>query len=99
MQESISHHDSDHALQIYELLLICDGEIEMPSDGFGETERQHRLIRGDPLYTEPQPSVAIMQTCKLANEETVPILWGKNSFAICLREISHPRMLPSLTLI
>lgn len=84
-------------LQIYELLLICDGEIEMPSDGFGETERHHRMIRGDPLYRKPQPSVAIMQTCKLANEETIPILWGKNSFAICLRKIFFSQLSHNLT--
>lgn len=29
-----------------------------------------------------------MQTCKLANEEGVPILWGKNNFAVCLRPLS-----------
>ncbi|KUJ20929.1 uncharacterized protein LY89DRAFT_419534 [Mollisia scopiformis] len=71
-------------LKIYELLLICNDDVELPCDGLGDRERQIRLIRGVPLYPCPRPAVAIMQTCRLANEEGVPILWGKNTFAICL---------------
>ncbi|KAF8864228.1 hypothetical protein BDZ45DRAFT_58244 [Acephala macrosclerotiorum] len=71
-------------VKIYEHLLICDEDIELPSDGLGEKERQIRMIHGVPLHPHPRPAVAILQTCRLANEEGVPILWSKNSFAICL---------------
>ncbi|CZR54342.1 uncharacterized protein PAC_04226 [Phialocephala subalpina] len=71
-------------VKIYEHLLICDDDVELPSDGLGEKERQIRTICGVPLHPHPRPAVAILQTCKLANEEGIPILWSKNSFAICL---------------
>ncbi|KAE8448136.1 hypothetical protein EG329_009740 [Mollisiaceae sp. DMI_Dod_QoI] len=62
-------------VKIYKYLLICESDVELPPDGSGDRERQTGEIR---------PAVAILQTCWLANDEGVPILWGKNKFAICL---------------
>lgn len=66
--------------------MICNDDVDLPSDGLGDREQLVLEIRGLPRHPRPRPAVAILQTCRLVNEEGVPILWGKNTFAICLRK-------------
>ncbi|KAH6681936.1 hypothetical protein B0J14DRAFT_695418 [Halenospora varia] len=59
-------------LKIYTALLVCPGGISIPSS--------------DPPLEKASkyPSVAILQTCKLINEEATSILYAENDFLIHL---------------
>ncbi|KAF4628563.1 hypothetical protein G7Y89_g9590 [Cudoniella acicularis] len=59
-------------LKIYRNLLVCSAPISIP---FSESPADKA-----PSY----PSVAILGTCKLINEEATPILYSNNDFLICL---------------
>ncbi|PBP18017.1 hypothetical protein BUE80_DR011188 [Diplocarpon rosae] len=63
--------------QIYEDVLISPHELNIPSEvsGSNVTSRSN-----DFTY----PANAILQTCKLVNQEATPIFYGRNTFKICL---------------
>ncbi|CAL3972165.1 unnamed protein product, partial [Diplocarpon coronariae] len=62
---------------IYEDLLILPHELHIPS----EVRASNVPIRSNDFA---YPANAILQTCKLVNQEATPIFYGKNTFKICL---------------
>ncbi|OWO97764.1 hypothetical protein B2J93_8875 [Marssonina coronariae] len=64
-------------VKIYEDLLILPHELHIPS----EVRASNVPIRSNDFA---YPANAILQTCKLVNQEATPIFYGKNTFKICL---------------
>src|SRR5437879_227692 len=71
-------------LTIYQILnhLLISTEENITIDS---TQKGACILTEDPEFEHERPSIAILQTCKLINEEGTTILYVQNNFTVCLR--------------